>query len=232
MKLKRDDLAKQFEDVVKQEVKTHNDEVLAMNVAMNALREKVDAFPDKLQEVLAKINVSLKNIELDIEKLEVSHDDSKLDAQVLERSVKNLQQDVTRYADEDLKRYNAQLHVNASHEGRINGLEGAWDRISANHEALRGNIYAHFKSLENLLYGKIESSKSDILSMPSEAQAVKADLTKTLDMQRIDFAGVMEELKAVKKQAFVQEKKIEQIYVLLDRLDKKFSALLDPPAKG
>jgi len=40
--LKRDDIVKQFDLVVKQEIKNHNDQILASNLSINKIREDVE----------------------------------------------------------------------------------------------------------------------------------------------------------------------------------------------
>ena len=63
-------------------------------------------------------------------------------------------------------------------------------------------------------------TKNEILNSPSEASLVKKILEEKIDSHKVDVAGIMRELMIYKKENVVTEKKIENIYTLIDRLKK------------
>ena len=49
------------------------------------------------------------------------------------------------------------------------------------------------------------------------------DLEKVLEEYKLDSTGVLKEIQVYKKSMFIIEKKIENIYTLIERLDKRIS---------
>jgi seryl-tRNA synthetase len=68
---------------------------------------------------------------------------------------------------------------------------------------------------------EIKAAKNEILDRPSEVQEAKRDLEVLIAANGIDVCGIMRELTIYKKQNMITEKKIENLYTLIDRLQSK-----------
>ena len=85
-----------------------------------------------------------------------------------------------------------------------------------------------FKSLhyemERLKMRWIEDLKKfhqTILDRPSEALAVKDELEKKMQIDRVDFDGITREMHVYKKTVFIIEKNIENLYEQIKRLQAR-----------
>ena len=219
--LKRNDLAKQFELVVQQEIKNHNDQMLATNLSLNEMREAIESNKVEQDKVNATFGSNISNINqslfalsesfLKISQNIASHIN---DQQLLnERNSAKYQEMVE--AIERLFKLDDKLAESL-------GIYGNWINKNNNDvNALSKAVTSSFEELDRKHTAKLEKMKVEILSLPSEAQAVKKELEEKISVDRVDFTGILKELRAYKKDTFIQEKKIEQIYTLIERLDKR-----------
>jgi len=75
--------------------------------------------------------------------------------------------------------------------------------------------------MQNKLKKELCNFKDEILSRPSEALQLQSHFEEKINTHRIDVAGIMKELLAMKKENMITEKKLEHVYTLIDRLQKK-----------
>ncbi len=221
--LKRADLAKQFELVVQQEIINHNSEILASNKSINLLREHMEEIKqtceaklarlhsevillntneDQLKAALSKFIESHKkfcnDFSSELDKLSMHHLNSNKCSESVASELKELKQDLDSLRDDIV----SMKSENSSFQDSTNG---ALDMFLG------------------LVNKKINAAKEEILSIPSEAKKVREDLEEKMSIDRVDFKGVIKELEAVKKKAFIQEKYIEKIMTDLDKLKDRQS---------
>ncbi len=86
------------------------------------------------------------------------------------------------------------------------------------------NLQQHHERVEIKLKDGLSKLKQEILSSPTDLPEIKKELEQKLEIAYVDFQAVMKELEAIKISSFFQEKKIENIYTLIDRLEKKVTS--------
>ena len=86
------------------------------------------------------------------------------------------------------------------------------------------NILKEQELEKEQIKNKIEKSskklKDEILSLPSEIEAVKIKFMDELSMHKIDNEGLMKEIKVLKKTIFINEKKVEYLITMIERVLK------------
>jgi len=219
--IKKKDLAKEFELVVKQEIIEHNKSISASNLAVNKLSARLDEIPKAL----------LKEIhDLLCANIRLAHDQ-----EGIEYSFKQIK-------DEFEKWKRNQFKLNERNHEEINTIDQAVEivhrkqqntdkQIDSLEEDLRINdkaidtlakvIDSQDQRLSNRLIKSIKTMKEEILSLPSEVQALKKEFMEELSMHKVDNAGLLREIKVLKKTVFINEKKIEHLNTLIERMGAK-----------
>jgi len=223
--LKRNDISKQFELVVQQEIINHNDQMLATNLSLNELRNSLFAQKREFDHYKAICNSENLQRTSNFDRLSSIVEKNKSDAM-------SKMNDILQAFDAANKRlddFNALIHnfdKTLEHEKEkiieiieiIEFHDACFDVISNELKELKSSIAKISADVENL-----NKYKAEMAAKPSEAEKVKKELLEIINTQKIDFSGLMEEIQAYKKDAFIKEKKLENIYTLIERLDKRIS---------
>lgn len=219
--ISRKDIVSRFEDTVKQEIINHNREVESSNQRLNQLTEKLDKLSLYIEEKFSKITNFIA------EKIQCP--EKRIDAQSeqISENTKTLN-DLIKFCDFHAQKINQIekdiIEINNQIESIIVEQKQLSTDISHVHKAcflvrteLIGRMESNIHKVSNELKTEIENLKNK----PSEALDVKEELLKKMEIDRVDFNGVMRELDVVKRTSFIQEKKIENIYTLIERIKKK-----------
>ena len=221
--LKKKDLVKEFELVVKQEIIEHNKAISASNLAVNKLSDKLNEIKDEFH----------KNI------LNLRNDQSRLF-----RDLEKNSDAFIRLKDAFQSLRNDQFILNERNHKEIEGIEDGVEIVHKNFkdlvkqfESLKALTYAYMDKIEELkkihedgVYNvrykvskDINNLRKDIVSLPSENVIVKLkdELMEILSMNKIDNEGLLREIKVLKKTVFINEKKIEHLNTLIERMNKK-----------
>ena len=221
--LKRNDLAKQFELVVQQEIKNHNDQMLATNLAITELHKKIEEakiYQDRINahygNSISSINQFRQFIQLEINNLK-QYVLNRIDDQrvINERNSK-----------EDLDKVEAIDRLFKMIEKLTDKLSSLSEYVQVNSDSISSiseSMHSSLESLERKNAASLKNFKNEIASLPSEAQEVKKELQKQMSIDRVDFTGLLKELRGYKKENFIIDKKFEHIYTLIERLDKRIS---------
>ena len=219
--LKRNDISKQFELVVQQEIINHNDQMLATNLSLNELRKSLDVQKREFDHYKALCNSENLKRKSNFDRLSSLVENNKSDAmskmndilQAFDAANKRLDDfhDLIHNFDKTLE------HEKEKIIEIIEFHDACFDVISKELKELKSSIAKiSSDSFENFNKYKVEMA-----AKPSEAEKVKKELLEIINTQKIDFSGLMEEIQAYKKDAFIKEKKLENIYTLIERLDKR-----------
>jgi len=216
--LDRNKIAKQFELVVQQEIKNHNDQILTTNLAINSIQEKI-AVHEKKQFLQAS---SL------LDKLKIQ--DEKISS--LEKSVSALAQEIECIKDSNKKIIIANEEIldiiNINNDKFKIDYSVISEKVFVLHKMLSDaknqneEMYKNFSFLmtsrDYKMTKELEKFKEEVLNKPSEIREVKKFLEEKIAINSIDVDGIMREIQHYKKAAHVVEKKIENIYTLIQRI--------------
>lgn len=216
--LRKKDLVKQFELVVKQEIIDHNKSIEANNLAINKHKSFVNEEIGKLKEnhkllvnEYALVSRQFSNVSSETCKLFNRIAKSECEFyKITERTSKKLQ---------DMS--NALLSYKTSNEMfeiRLNGLRSDIRSLRKELKLLSNKDKASEEKTRNSLTAATKRLKKEMLDIPCEAGKVRDEFMKELSMHKLDNEGLLKEIKVLKKTNFINEKKIENLYTLIDRL--------------
>ena len=216
--IRKKDLVKEFELVVKQEILEHNKAITASNLAVNKLSAKLDALNQSNEDKFKKLITRLDSFD---NQLVVNHEcfsntyaefeKLKNDQFVLNERNHNEIQEVTQYVD-------SKNNKRTRFENRLYSLEVLKEKFS---EGLNG-IIKNSELLEDRITFRVAKAlknlKEEILSLPSEIGSVKEEFMEELAMHKIDNKGLLKEIQVLKKTVFINEKKIEHLNTMIERI--------------
>lgn len=216
--LKKNDLAKQFELLVQQEIKNYNDSLLSINLSINATNDQLKGLSDKNNKDLAVFLSHVKRLDIEIEKLKLAFSDlvSELASQFSDLSVDLIQRAASLEEKvKDLKN----IYLNKKefdetfkeYSQKLSNLEEMFNSKISN--CCSETARAEFRCKADL-----QSLRKEISDKPSEAQEVKRYLEHKIEISAINNHGLVREVEVCKKTSFVIEKKIENLYTLIERL--------------
>lgn len=218
--LKKSDLSKQFELVVQQEIKNYQDSLNFMLQSIRELKESIDQIRSESLENYALIHSQNISLENQLQGLRESYSNSQKKFQSHVNDFEFFKQKATDEISMHGYRSIENSRKNEFNENQIHQTNGVLETIE---NKMRGYSLDISVALENArvnLKSDLKKLKEEILSIPSDSIQLKKDLEEKLDSHKIDVSGVMREISALKKNQFVTQKMIENIYTLIERLKK------------
>lgn len=216
--MKRQDLADQFELIVKQEIINYNNKVVAVNTALEALKNRViDLAHDEASNRGDSISrdkaleISINKNREDITSIKYSFDSRIND--IISQNYKVSQEvrcDSKRL--DDLENWIKDFHKDiAAIKGIVASVRDENEKIVV---SIKGELDRHYhKACKNL--SQMEDS---ILSRPSEALEVKKELEKKICEKNVEITGIHEAFDHFTKKYYYIEKQIEDIYNKFSRI--------------
>lgn len=216
--LDRNKLAKQFELVVQQEIKNHQDAVYSTNQAFNDIRNKVEEMSNQSLENYALIVSQHKNLEIEIQLLKEKVDSfmRKFERNINDQSILN-ERNAIQYEDvvETLEK---RIKLEVNFFDRLKDVERHSYEVSESSEALQKTVETNLNSWHSRCMRDMAKLKEEVYSRPSGALEVKKDLEEQIASYRVDVDGIMREINIFKKSTYVVEKKLENIYTQIERM--------------
>lgn len=218
--LKKQDLVNKFDVLTKQEIKNHNDQILATNLSINKLRLEIEDWEIKLSALeikstndLIKSHTDMENkfqlivkvIDVLSKSLDKEHNVSLTNNSIILEMLKTKSDNL----DVEKKIHIIQEIVEATHKSFNKKLDVAID-------SFKGAL----QELSKIFHEKIGILDVKLFNQSQNENKIKSDLESKLDIVKLEKDSLMKEINILKKDSFITEKKIENIYTLIDRLQK------------
>ena len=220
--IRKKDLSKQFELVVQQEIVEHNKAIASYRKDVNDLKDDMLKNRDKISDVLTyaeNVRVS-RDISLDVYK------------KVVEENIQKVTKDLSSFKTEfkyllsDYKESIENKLCNFVDKKDLADLKKMlYDRIDELSKTVNTHISLYlcekreFKASLDVIYHKIDTIINNIV--PKQKKEIENLYKKDLESIRVDKECLLKEIAILKKNAFIQEKKIENLYTLIERMKKK-----------
>lgn len=218
--LKKSDLSKEFELVVKQEIKNYNDSLNFILQSINSLKKSIEILSDDYLDRYASMQSYQTSLSIKLDKLK---EELKTFTETSQR-FSNDQISFNSTVSNDILNLKNEMMVKSHNDKNTHfKIQNIWKDIEDLKHQIEVTTRVVNENLDDLLRKfrkEIEQSKKDILEAPSETSIVKEQLEEKISCHKIDVAGIMRELNIYKKENFITQKKIENIYTLIDRLSK------------
>lgn len=219
--IKKDDLVKQFELLTKQEITNYKNDV-------SAIHNKMELILSNLETV--KKNALLNNNQIlsDLTKVKGELDNSKIEIQRFSsefNSVKNMvgkkDQELKSYKTNLVDECNALRILHEKNQKRIVDIKKEYDLLELNISKYLENFNSVLESLHNKMLKKIDEKIDALKSEPKPHESQIKEIHQKLNIDRVDFDGVMRELKIIKRENEIKTKEIEKLYILIERMEKR-----------
>lgn len=215
--LTRRDLIDEFQDIVKQEIKNHNDSILATNIAINRLEKMI---LDLIAEVDARF-VKLKNDGNN--KSEQTLYKSKEMIECIDRVQKKVSEvnpvlksfsamvtnDISKKIDKE-EFWKEIEHLKLLFDRRVESINGQLEKERSLSVEESKVIRRQIDKTACYLYDF--SNRVD-----TELKEIKESFEKKIELMRIEKEGFLREITVLKKQNFVFEKTIEDLYSQINK---------------
>lgn len=217
MVIKRSDLAKQFELVVQQEIINHNKQIEATNQSLQKMQNQINDLVKDHASHIARLEKYIWDLETDYKDLKNKHEK-------LEWRYKAFEKDSSEAIDNACFDLNMRIDYVEdcvcdieSDVEPIEEMETSINFVKDMVETQKFYIHSEFYNIKKNCEQMFKEFKNEINERPSEIPLVQEELEKKIADAVVDAKGVLRELEVAKKDAFVMQKKIEQIYSLLGR---------------
>lgn len=222
--LKRDDIVKQFDLVVKQEIKNHNDQILTSNLSINKIREDLEKNNSSQAQINANLASEISRLSSNLNEL------SKVTGNLIGKltsAANDLRSSISNFQSQIALCVQGISECKAALQEQERKSKADQVKMAFLEESIKNipiTLHSFSERVEKKAMSQANHVKEEILGLPCEAKKVRDELLKQIEIDRIDFEGVTKELIAVKKAHFINDKKIENIYTLIERLTKKLEA--------
>lgn len=219
--IKRNDLIKQFELVVQQEIKNHNSEIASHNSAIDHLRRMVCENALSLSKSIDGAVNRIDSIQRDIKRSECMCDElsSKIDSSINDMS-KLIEQTISivNALSEDISMQQVDLNdlIKDCNNHNVECREN-FSAIDVELVDIRRYIDLCCKKIYESITRKFE----ELDARPCKVEAAKAEIFSRIEMKETHTRGVLEEIRALRREFLYEKAKIENIYTLIERLQKK-----------
>lgn len=218
--LQKNDLAKQFELVVQQEIKNYQDSLNFVLQSIKELKESIEQVHNQSLDNYAIIHNQNNDLEIQLKLVQKSQSETqeKLKSHINDIEVfkRKAMDEIGMHGDRSMQnaRQNefnkAQIdHTNSRIELFKDEIIGYCLTISSSIENMKFNLSKDFKKM-----------KQEILSLPSESETLRKEFEEKIFSNKIDVEGILKEIRINRKEMVIIAKKIENIYTLIERLKK------------
>lgn len=216
--LKRNDLAKQFELVVQQEIINHNEQILESNLSINSLREDLTE---------TKINVEKNHNEFIS-----TRENHRSYLATLKMSIDDISQDVKSLNINFKKRFDATSHQFIDASFSLEKLSTLLRELKVKQEDLEKKIIVDsiksdslkedLQCIINAHVKVISKTINDIFNEVSKTRStvdpIKKELCEKVDSANVDIKCLREEIELLKRSSFVKDKHIEYLLTQIERI--------------
>ena len=219
--LKKSDLSKQFELLTLQEIKNYQDSHNFVLQSIRELREEIEHLKQESLEnhaVVHSIQCGMA-IEIDHNREQINNFRLRHDGYYNDQRAENKKNALD--SIEIIKTQKALQTLSQKFKDRFDFIITQIDQLTKVSNKTNERLSYCVDDLLRRFSSDIEKVKKEIIDAPTEASLVKTQVQEQIESHKVDVIGIMKELTIFKKENFVIEKKLENIYTLIERLQKK-----------
>ena len=216
-RLQKKELAQEFSLLVQQEIKNHNDSLLASNMAIDDFRRQLLDLKTQYEKLTNSVRADISTQSTDLTNLEDSINEA------LKAVIRDLN-DSTALSKRQVESLCRSIGSRESYFLTLQGFEEFKEKIAqwvANIDRLffqQKDAYSQeISKISEKLQNSIEISRSSVEKSINEEKEAREKQEKTFDIFALNFEGLKRENEVLKKRCFIIEKNIENIYTQIER---------------
>ena len=219
--IKRNDLAKQFELVVKQEIINHNKAISENNDRFNILIKEIESIKKidssqnercvaKLNTLSSQIDESITYVRKEIKQLDSKNNDRD---GISRRKIDSNSQSVSQM------RFN--LNNTVKFEGKIKELFQKYSDLETLFSDLHSRTNKQIQDLESKYSRLLDLHKEETKAKPIEITNLDKKISNEIDICAVNIDCNGQRIDKMKKECFVMQKHMERLETHLNRLEGK-----------
>ncbi len=218
IRLQRKDLAKDFEELVQQEVKNHNDSILATNVSINDMRSRIKILSDTVERNAQQSHQLFMGITSSIDAMKESFETSihRVNCKIGDCQNDNHREiEAFKKSTSDRESYFLTIKDFETFHAKID----EWmSQIRMLFEKQNHHLTLCISKASEAHIPAVEQAKSSFRQECIDNIEQVKEINKSLDIFAVNFQSLKKEIEVYKKNNFVIEKNIENIYTQIERL--------------
>jgi len=208
------EFVKRFEAMMRQELALHSKALFSYQEEMQSLKDSVKQAKGAIESLFRHTEVEMKDTNLAIQNqistFEIKTKSLEINALDQRNTILSLYQSFNDFMEisskkNDFENYKAEIN------SKVTELNNTQTRSFEDYQQ-------HMKSLFNQV---IEEQKNLRVDVESKINNLKQVINEKYDHFRMDKDGIQKEIKVYEKTIFIIEKKIENIYTLIERINKR-----------
>jgi hypothetical protein len=218
--LKRNDLAKQFELLSLQEIKNYSDSLNGVLQSIRDIKAEMHEIRQESLENHALLHSIQSGIRIEItsaqekiitfqKKLDAYYDEHKLFSQLAMKEFEDL--------DDRLEK---KVTLDGYYHQRLDDLTFSISDLKQSLFEVNARLTDSSNELLSRFQAELKCTKEDSVKMPDHLDSLQAAFEDKISSHRIDVAGIKEELSIAAFSAMIADKKIEDLYMQIERLKK------------
>lgn len=216
--LKRSSLTKQFDEIVRAEMANHNEAICQSNLALKSVKEDLLAMEKRLQVKIDKVS---NDINKEIISLKRDKENLEKEIEWVRRGLATLKDEILRIRRED-KASTSLLISDFVTNGRLKeDYESILAKAGMERAKIEASIESVTKTADKMFLSLVDTSRQlseSLAALDEKTEKRLNDTGETIETNKVDREGVTREIAILKKTLYINEKKIEDLYTLINRL--------------
>ena len=219
--LKKIDLAKQFELLTLQEIKNYQDSLNFILQTIKGLRDEIELLKQDSLENYASIHSVQCDLEIEINNHKENLNELKAISDRANQEQRLINERNSREMLDISDAVHRKIRTDFRFDERFDELNSRISEVKQAYEKTNQRLSDSADDLFRRFSNDISKTKREIMDAPTEASLVRNELEQKIYAHKVDVSGIMKELTVFKKENVVIEKKLENIYTLIERLQKQ-----------
>lgn len=221
--INRNEFIKKFELAVQQEIKNYNNSLSSIYLSLNELRKDIDVNHSDLLESYALSNSNQKNLEIEIEKIKLTLSELKSSFTSSSNNQKVINEKNAELVEQNKCKF-ISLMSNISLLRQESNKLLEWIRTKDDESKKEFiSIIEDLNHIQSRFSKDLNKTKEDILSKPKDISLYQ-NLDEKINSHAVDVKGIMKEINIFKHETHILEKKIENLYTLIERINKRLTS--------
>ncbi len=222
--MKRSDLIKRFDEIVKQEIINHNRQISDTNQSIQNIRQSIADLSKTTASSLALLNSQLVSLDSSVRDMEKRAENKVYEVRKVANDSLCLSEKVASHQNHlDEKIQGVAQKREKDNEENIH-ISKFINNISSDVKRLDMKIGQEISYMQGRVNFAVEEIKRKSEEIPSYFCKFENDVGDALDTQRVDINCLKQDLEILKKSVHYIEKKIENLYTLIERMTKRISS--------